>query len=182
MDRFSMTPMLRLGLGPLIGNPVTGYMMVLETLGRKTGQPRYTPMNYAILDGSIYCIARWGSAADWLRNLRANPNVEALLPGRAIVGVAEQVTDLDEALRALRQVLVNGGITGLSQGVNPATAPDEVLRAHTPGMLVVRIRPIGAAVESGPADPGGWAWLLVWLGALLLIVAWIRRRLLVNEI
>ena len=42
-DQVTMIPMLRAGLGPLIGNPFTGYMMLLRTIGRKSGLPRYTP-------------------------------------------------------------------------------------------------------------------------------------------
>jgi MYXO-CTERM domain-containing protein len=101
--------------------------------------------------------------------LRAHPEVEVTLPGRTLAGVAEEVTDPQEALAALRQVLKNGGITGFSQGVNPFTAPDDILRDRTRDMLVVRIRPAGARVEPSPADPGGWFWLLPWLAGLWLI-------------
>jgi hypothetical protein len=55
--------------------------VVLKTTGKKRGQACYAPLNYAILDGSIYCIAGWGTTAHWLVNLKADPHVELLLPG-----------------------------------------------------------------------------------------------------
>ena len=174
MDQFTMVPMLRAGLGPLIGNPFTGYMMLMKTIGRKSGQPRYTPMNYAIMNGNVYCLVRWGGAADWYRNLRAHPQVEVTLPGRTLHGSAEEVTDIDEKVNALRQVLKNGGFAGFSQGFNPFTASREVLVEKTPGMRVVRIRPDG--VGTSPSDPGGWFWLVPLLGALWLVARQLGRH------
>jgi deazaflavin-dependent oxidoreductase (nitroreductase family) len=176
MDRFSMIPMLRAGLGPLIGNPFTGYMMLLQTTGHRSGQPRATPMNYAILSGNLYCIARWGERADWVRNLRVHAQVEALLPGRTLAGVAEEVIEPDEYASALRQVLQNGGFAGFSQGINPFTASREELLAHTRGMLVFRIRPSGLpGLSRSPYDPGGWGWILPLLAGVGLVLCWKRH-------
>lgn len=176
LNRYFMVPAFRLGLGPFISNPLTSYVMVLKTIGRKTGRVRYSPVNYAILDGHVYCMAGWGQAADWYRNLRARPRLELIMPGGALAGVAEDVTDPDEALRAVRRILQNAGVIGFFEGFNPFTVTDEELRARTGHMPVVRIRPTG--VGSGPADPGGWAWLTLWLLSLAPIAAWylLRRR------
>jgi hypothetical protein len=53
INNIFMVPMFRLGLDPFIGNVVTGYIMVLKTVGRKTGKTRFTPVNYAIQVGII---------------------------------------------------------------------------------------------------------------------------------
>ncbi len=169
INQFFMVPMFRLGLGSLIGNPLTGYMMVLKTVGNKTGKVRYAPVNYALLDGSIYCLAGWGQVAHWYRNLRARPQVEVLLPGRALFGVAEDVTDPDEAARAAHHVLRNAGFAGFFLGFNPRTATDELVRARLQGLPVIRIRAVGLA--AGASDPGGWVWL-----AVLAIGFWLLRR------
>ncbi|HBY92456.1 MAG: nitroreductase family deazaflavin-dependent oxidoreductase [Ardenticatenaceae bacterium] len=170
LNRFFMVPVFRLGLGPMMVNPFSGYIMLLKTIGHKTGKVRYAPVNYAILDGNVYCLAGWGQIAHWYRNLRAQPAVEVLLPGGALAGLAEEVIDPDESLRALRQVLKNGGFAGFFLGCNPFTAADEVLREKSGGVPVVRIRPAG--IGSGAADPGGWLWAFALAG----FVWWMARQ------
>ncbi len=170
LNRYFMVPVFRLGLGSLIVNPFSGYIMVVKTTGHKTGRVRYVPVNYAILDGSVYCLAGFGAASHWYRNVQANPSVELLLPGRSIHGVAEEVTDTGERVRGLRQVLKNGGFAGFFTGFNPFTALDYVVLDQCRGLPLLRIRVDG--VGSGPADPGGWLWLL---GAGVSVV-WLWRR------
>jgi deazaflavin-dependent oxidoreductase (nitroreductase family) len=168
LNRFFMVPAFRLGLGPIVGNPFTGYIMVLKTIGQKTGKVRYAPVNYAVLNGHVYCLSGFGQASHWYRNLRAQPRVEVILPGGTIMGMAEEVTDPDEALRAARRVLRNAGFAGFFEGFNPFTAPDDVLRERLAGLPVIRIHPMG--IGSGPGDAGGWLWILVWgllIGAVL---------------
>lgn len=159
VNRYFMVPAFRLGLGSFICSPVSGYIMVLRTVGRKSGKIRYTPVNYAILDGAVYCGAGFGAKAHWYRNLEANPAVEVILPGSAFAGRAETVTDPDEALRAMRAVLKSSGFAAFAfEGLNPFTISDEALRAKMETMCMIRIRPTG--IGSGPADPGGWLWIL----------------------
>lgn len=153
-----MVPIFRLGLSPFWGNPFWGYMMVLKTTGRKSGKTRYSPVNYAIMNGNIYCLAGWGQIADWYRNLLAMPYIEVLLPGRALAGVAENVDDPSERIIALRKVLIAGGFAGFMFGVNPRTVPDEELVKITRDLPLVRIKPDG--IGSGASDPGGWLWIL----------------------
>lgn len=71
----------RLGLGPYANQrELSGQIMVLVHVGRKTGRTRRTPVNYAIVDGDVYCTAGFGQVADWYRNLLVNPQVEIWLP------------------------------------------------------------------------------------------------------
>src|SRR4030065_779507 len=64
-----MVAMFRLGLGPCVGgNPYTGYIMVITTIGRRSGLPRRTPVNYASGENEVYCLAGFGRRADWDRN------------------------------------------------------------------------------------------------------------------
>jgi deazaflavin-dependent oxidoreductase (nitroreductase family) len=146
-------------------------MMVLKTVGRKTGRVRYSPVNYAIQDGCVYCVAGWGSKADWYQNALANRQLEVLLPAGTLAGRIEEVSDPDESLRIGRQILRNAGFAGFFLGVNPFTVGDYVLRQKMEGIPVLCIRPSG--IGSGPADPGGWLWVLVtvisgaWLAGLI---------------
>jgi hypothetical protein len=50
-------------------------------------------VNYAIVDGEVYCTAGFGAVSDWYRNIRTNPEVEVWLPDGWWAGVAEEVTD-----------------------------------------------------------------------------------------
>lgn len=173
LNKFFMVPMFRLGLGPFIGSPFGGYIMVLKVIGRKTGKTQYAPVNYAIENGNVYCLAGYGTISDWYRNLRAHPNIEVLMPGGAIAGVAEQVTDSDERLRMLRRVLINAGFTGFFYGYDPRTASDERLRDSTRDVPVIRIRPYG--IGAGASDPGGWAWLVV-IASFFVLARMMRRK------
>ena len=175
LNRYFMVPVFRLGLGAFVANPFTGYIMVVKTIGHKTGKERYTPTNYAIQNGNIYCLAGFGHSAHWYRNLQANPRVELIMPGGNLSGLAEEVTDPGERLGVIRQILKNGGFAGFFFGFNPFTTPDHVLSERCANLPVIRVRPAG--IRSGPADPGGWWWLL-WAGLSLLplVVRWIGKK------
>jgi deazaflavin-dependent oxidoreductase (nitroreductase family) len=171
LNRTLMVPLYRLGLGVVMGNPFAGYVMVLRTIGRKTGKVRFVPVNYALVDGAIYCLAGWGTKSQWYRNLMRQPVVEAMLPTRAVAGIPEEVTAPDERLRAARRVLIASGFAGYLLGVNPRKATDEELRDKIADLPVVRIRPTG--IGGGSCDPGGWFWVtgnVAALGALVALI------------
>jgi hypothetical protein len=90
------------------------------------------------------------------------------------LGVAEEVTDSDEALRAIRQILKNAGFVGFVAGLNPFTATDELLREKTQDVVVIRVRPTG--IGGGPGDPGGWFWLASIALHAAAVWAILRRR------
>ena len=172
LNKFFMVPMFRLGLGPFIGTPFGGYIMVLKVIGRKTGKTRYAPVNYAIANGNVYCLAGFGTISDWYRNLLAHPNIEVLLPGGAIAGIAEQVIDSNERLRLIRRILINAGFAGFFYNFDPRTVSDEQLLDATCDVPVICIRPYG--IGSGASDPGGWAWVTLLLASFGLLV-WLAR-------
>jgi deazaflavin-dependent oxidoreductase (nitroreductase family) len=169
VNKYFMVPAYRLGLGGLVSSPFSGYILVIKTTGRKTGKKRYSPVNYTIQNGCVYCLAGFGSISDWYRNVTANPQVEVMLPGGAFAGVVEEVSDEAERLSAVRALLVNAGFAGYFMGFNPRTASDELISEKLQGYPMLRIRPRGIA--SGPADPGGWLWILVWGGSLVWLAA-----------
>lgn len=167
VNRYFAVPALRAGLGPLFSTPVGGYLMLLRTRGRTSGLMRDAPLGYAVIDGAVYCVAGFGRATHWFRNIEADPRVEVVLPGRAFSGVAEEVTDPAEYLSKMRQLLVTLGQVGArTMGCDPRTAPDDELRERTRGLPLVRIRATGIA--AGPTDPGGLAWIPVQAAAIWL--------------
>jgi deazaflavin-dependent oxidoreductase (nitroreductase family) len=78
-----------IGLGPLVGRII----LLLTTTGRKSGLKRVTPLQYEEIDGKYYLGAARGLKADWVRNIRANPNVEVRVKNRHFMGSAEVVID-----------------------------------------------------------------------------------------
>jgi deazaflavin-dependent oxidoreductase (nitroreductase family) len=78
-----------IGLGPVIGRII----LLLTTTGRKSGQPRVTPLQYEKIDGAYYLGAARGLKADWVRNLQANPEVKLRVGSDNVHGKAEIVTD-----------------------------------------------------------------------------------------
>ena len=81
MNHF-MVFMLRIGLGWTMNimPAVSGRIMVIKHRGRKSGKEYLTPVNYALVDGELYCTAGFGSVSDWYRNMLANPDIELWLP------------------------------------------------------------------------------------------------------
>ena len=169
LNKFFMVPLFRLGFAPFFGNPFSGYIMVLKIVGRKTGRLRYAPVNYAIHDGKVYCMAGFGRTSDWYRNLRVNTSIEAILPGGAISGTAQEVHDLTEQTLVIRQILKNAGFVAFLDGFNPYRIKDSELQERTVDMPLVSIQPAG--LGSGASDPAGWAWVWAPLFTILLILA-----------
>jgi deazaflavin-dependent oxidoreductase (nitroreductase family) len=168
-NKIFMVPMIRLGFAPLLGNPITGYIMLIKTIGRKSGITRLTPVNYAIIDGYIYCISGFGRRSHWYLNLQADPRVELVLPGGAFTVKAEEVKEVGEALRAIKQILRNAGFAGFFEGYNPYTSSDEKLMATLDHSPVLRLQPVG--IGNGAYDPGGWMWVTTTV--LSTIILWL---------
>jgi deazaflavin-dependent oxidoreductase (nitroreductase family) len=78
-----------LGLGPVLGRMV----LLLTTTGRRSGQPRVTPLQYEELDDCYYLGSALGLQADWVRNIQANPRVELRVKNRRVQGCGRVVVD-----------------------------------------------------------------------------------------
>jgi deazaflavin-dependent oxidoreductase (nitroreductase family) len=76
--------------------------LVLTTTGRRTGLPRKTPLQYEELDGVIYIGSARGEAADWYRNLLANPAVRVQIGPASYSALAEPLARPAEVLDFLR--------------------------------------------------------------------------------
>jgi deazaflavin-dependent oxidoreductase (nitroreductase family) len=169
-----LAPLLDAGLGALISNPWSGYLMVLRTRGRRTGRIRSVPLGYVIVDGAIYCCAGFGAGTLWYRNLLADPSVEVVLPGRTLKGRAEPVTDAAEWIRAYRALMRSLGLVSRLAMGNLRRIDDETLLSGHRSLPLVRITPTG--VVAGDLDPGGRFWL-VSLSGWLLVAAVLAGRL-----
>lgn len=85
----------RLGLGWMIGR----YVLLLTTTGRKTGNPRQTPLEYEYdkAHDRYRIAAGWGGNTDWYRNIKANPKVHVQVGRKEFDAVAEMASDEEVA-------------------------------------------------------------------------------------
>ena len=170
-----MLLMWRLGLGDWINiwPAVFGRIMVITHTGRNSGARRRTPVNFARVDGEIYCTAGFGSITDWYRNILADPQVEVWLPEGWWSGVAEEVSDHPERTALMRQVLIGSGIVAPLVGIDPQKLSDEELEAATANYCLVRIR--RTAPRTGREGPGDLAW--IWpLATLILLPLALKKK------
>ena len=87
LNRRIATHVIGRGRGP------RGVVLLLTTIGRKSGQPRVTPLQYEEDRGVIYVAAARGPHADWFRNIQANPRVKVQIADRVFEGLAEPIVD-----------------------------------------------------------------------------------------
>lgn len=173
-NRF-MVLLFRLGLGSWgNGTKYGGYIMVIKHIGRKTGLTRLTPVNYASVDGDIYCTAAFGKGADWYLNIVANPQVEVWLPDGRWAGIAEDVTGDENGASHLRQVIIATGFAGPLFGVNPNKLSDQDFEELLENYRLIRIRRENALTGAGGPGDLSWIWPLMTFVLLWLLMK--RRR------
>jgi deazaflavin-dependent oxidoreductase (nitroreductase family) len=105
---------------------------VLEVPGRKTGEPRRTPVNLLRSNDRWYLVSPRGEG-QWVRNVRANQGRLDLLVGRRRTHwVARELPD-DEKLEVMREYLRRwkAEVGVFFDGVD-ANSPDEELRRIAP--------------------------------------------------
>jgi deazaflavin-dependent oxidoreductase (nitroreductase family) len=173
INRF-MVLMWRLGLGQFINfwPEGVGRIMVITTIGRKSGIKRQTPVNYAMHNSEVYCTAGFGPGSDWYRNLRSNPNVEIWLADSWWAGEMEEVTDPDLRLPLMRKILINSGFAGRLFGINPISISDAALEKVTAPYVLLHVRRKEA--RTGRGGPGDLAW--VWPAATFMLLGMLYGR------
>jgi len=179
LNRWMAAPLIRAGGGPLLTTPVAGSILLLRTTGRKSGLVREAPLGYTVIEGRVVVVAGYGRSAHWFRNALADPQVEMLLPGALIAGLAEEVTEPDQRRAAFRTLVKSMGVVGrltLGDIRGKSDAEVDMLAVAFP---ILAITP--TAVRLGPFDPGGVGtrintaiWVLLGVAALAAAVS--RRR------
>jgi deazaflavin-dependent oxidoreductase (nitroreductase family) len=131
----------RLGLGALIGRLV----LLLTTTGRKSGQPRVTPLQYEQVGETIYLGASRGLKSDWVHNILADNRVEIQLKSRRFRGTAEVITDPNRiieflALRLRSHPRMVGAMLKTNGLSNPPT--NAQLAAYAKNIALVIVTPL----------------------------------------
>lgn len=175
MNKYLSVPALRMGLGRFMSTPLTGYLMILRTRGRKSGEMRDAPLGYMVIGDAVYCLAGFGTKTHWYRNILADPRVEVLLPGRSFSGIAEEVTDRDERRKVLPALVKSMGVVASGFGLgNPYKQSAEETERRCAAFPLVRVRATGIA--AGPEDPGGWFWVVPAVVSTWFVLRWLRIR------
>jgi deazaflavin-dependent oxidoreductase (nitroreductase family) len=68
-------------------------VLVITTVGRKSGQPRSTPLQFEEVDGVYYVASARGRKADWYCNLIVNPQVEVRVKDQCFQTCAELISE-----------------------------------------------------------------------------------------
>jgi deazaflavin-dependent oxidoreductase (nitroreductase family) len=89
------------GLGSLLGKNI----LLLTTVGRKTGRRRTVPLTYEESGGAFMVGSARGASGDWMRNIAVNPNVEIRVGRRKLSGKAEVVTDVSTIADYLQRMM-----------------------------------------------------------------------------
>jgi deazaflavin-dependent oxidoreductase (nitroreductase family) len=119
---------------------------VLEVRGRKSGQPRRTPVNLLDYEGERYLVAPRGDT-QWARNLRVSGEGRLLSRGRAKRFTAVEVSD-EQKPPILRAYLEHWAWeTGVFfDGVSASSSESELREASSK-------HPVFRLAQSSPASP-----------------------------
>jgi deazaflavin-dependent oxidoreductase (nitroreductase family) len=77
-------------------------VVILETVGRRSGQPRRTPVGKARVGDTLWIVAEHGRRAGYVRNISANPRVRVKIGRRWRTGTAHPLPDDDPRERQRR--------------------------------------------------------------------------------
>jgi deazaflavin-dependent oxidoreductase (nitroreductase family) len=170
-----MLALWRLGLGAWfnVWPSLSGRVLVIAHTGRRTGRRRYAPVNYALVDGELYCVAGFGAISDWYRNVMANPHIDVWTPDGWWAGTVEDISDSERRLSLMRQTILGSGIVAYLFGFDPVHMTEAELAAATSKYRLLHIRRTEA--RTGPGGPGDLAWLWPLATLLLLPLALTRR-------
>jgi deazaflavin-dependent oxidoreductase (nitroreductase family) len=83
---------------------------MLETIGRKSGQPRRTAVGGRVVDGQFWMVSEHGAHSHYVLNIKANPAVRLRIRGRWRTGTAHLLYD-DDPKERLRKL---GGLNSLA--------------------------------------------------------------------
>lgn len=100
-----------------LANPVTRRLArfipsqaLIETTGRRSGQPRRTPVGGSFEEGCFWVVSEHGRHAQYVRNLLADPRVRVFADGRWHTGTAEVLPEDDPHARLRRLPAANSAV------------------------------------------------------------------------
>ena len=119
-----------------VGIPAPG-TAILETVGRKSGQPRSTPVTNGLVGDTFWIVTEHGRRAGYVRNIEANPRVRVKVGRRWRSGTASPVPGDDPRAR----------LSSIAQA-RPST------RLHTATVRLMHTELLTLRVDLDPAGSG----------------------------
>ncbi|GAA2651617.1 nitroreductase family deazaflavin-dependent oxidoreductase [Streptomyces vastus] len=89
-----------------VANPLSRrlpFQTLLETTGRKSGQPRRTPLGGSRVGDQFWIVSEYGEKSQYVRNIQADPRVRVRIKGRWHHGTAHLLPE-DNARARLRSL------------------------------------------------------------------------------
>lgn len=83
-------------------------LTMLETIGRKSGQPRRTAVGGKVIGNQFWMVSEHGEHSDYVYNIKANPAVRVRIGGQWRSGTAHLLPDDDPRQRLCDLPRVNG--------------------------------------------------------------------------
>ena len=93
----------RLVLAAVRAGLPTPSVVILETIGRRSGEPRRVPVSRLLEGDTLWIVTEHGRKAAYVRNIEANPRVRVRTGRRWRTGTAQVVSGVD--WRALQRRL-----------------------------------------------------------------------------
>lgn len=123
---------------------VSGRILLLTFLGRKSGRSLVVPLGYVLVDGSIVCFTGPAWSA-WWKNLRGGAPVATWVGGKCLKGTArvatgaEAVAGLGTFLRAFPRTAARYGVGLDARGLPHQESIEAAVRCGR--VVMVSIRP-----------------------------------------
>jgi deazaflavin-dependent oxidoreductase (nitroreductase family) len=86
---------------------------ILETTGRKSGQPRRTPVGASVGGDTCWIVAEHGRRAAYVRNIQADPSVRIKIGRRWRSGTAQLMPGDDPRARQRAMPAINTAVVRL---------------------------------------------------------------------
>lgn len=86
---------------------------MLETVGRKSGEPRRTAVGGRVVDDQFWMVSEHGDRSHYVLNIKANPAVRVRIGGRWRTGTAHPLPDDDAAARLKELPTANSAVVRL---------------------------------------------------------------------
>ncbi|MGH3842871.1 MAG: nitroreductase/quinone reductase family protein [Pseudonocardiaceae bacterium] len=100
--KYVANPVMRRFAGHLPG------LALVETVGRRSGKPRHTPIGGRIENGCFWLVSDHGRASHYVRNIEADPRVRVQVRSQWHTGTAHLLAEDDPRRRLRRLPLLNG--------------------------------------------------------------------------
>ncbi|MFX1601275.1 MAG: nitroreductase/quinone reductase family protein [Promethearchaeota archaeon] len=140
LNKCLIIPLYRIKLLPLFG--LGRIFLLLITKGRISGKKVRTPLEYHKIDGTITVVSGRGESADWLKNIKANPDAVRIKHGfHSFQPQIEIITDEEEILKLTKwYVTKHKRVAKLLFGWNPKLDDPETTNFSKLTQLIVLIK------------------------------------------